>query len=55
MPLHVYLEYTRAGLQAGRKKDRSASHFKLNFGVYFGVKLCLVGTVYISNKNRHNL
>lgn len=54
MPLHVYLEYTRAGLQAGRKKT-GLLHISSFWCLYFGVKLCLVGTVYISNKNRHNL
>lgn len=55
MPLHVYLEYTRAARLTGGKKKRQVCFTFQAFGVYFGVKLCLVGTVYISNKNRHNL
>lgn len=43
------------GRLTGGKKKRQVCFTFQAFGVYFGVKLCLVGTVYISNKNRHNL
>lgn len=46
MPLHVYLEYTRAGLQAGRKKGQVCFTFQA-FGVYTLVLSCVWLVLYI--------